>query len=144
MVRQLEVHGGRRAFAVDLDLQGVQGGLVGLGGQAQGQTGVDSGEAGSVGRDEALRCGEVRGQSVGGEVRSCGQGADLALQRRDGGRIGADVRGVLGASFQGRVLGEDEAELPGGDALQLDDGWLGDAVVQHSAGEGGWEKAHLH
>ena len=30
VVRQLKVHGGRRAFAVDLDLQGVQGGLVGL------------------------------------------------------------------------------------------------------------------
>ena len=95
MIRQLEVHGGRRGLAVDLDLQGVQGGLVGLGGQAQGQAGVDSGEAGSVGRDEALRCGEVRGQSVGGEVRGCGQGADLALQRSDGCGIGADVRGVL-------------------------------------------------
>ena len=45
MVRQLEVHRGRRGFAVDLDLQGVQGGLVGLGGQAQGQAGVDSSEA---------------------------------------------------------------------------------------------------
>ena len=66
MVRQLEVHGGRRGLAVDLDLQGVQGGLVGLTGQAQGQTGVDRGAAGSVGRDEALCCGEVRGQSVGG------------------------------------------------------------------------------
>ena len=69
MVRQLEVHRGRRGFAVDLDLQGVQGGLVSLGGQAQGQAGVDSGEAGSVGRDEAFRCGEVRGESVEGEIR---------------------------------------------------------------------------
>ena len=101
VVRQLEVHRGRRGLAVDLDLQGVQGGLVGLGGQAQGQAGVDSGEAGSVGRDEALRCGEVRGQSVGGEVRGCGQGGHLALQRSDGCGIGADVRGVLWGSVSG-------------------------------------------
>ena len=114
MVRQLEVHRGRRGFAVDLDLQGVQGGLVGLAGQAQGQTGVDRGEAGSVGRDEALRCGEVAGQSVGGEVRSCGQGGHLALQRSD-----ALVPIVLRGGFQGRVLGEDEAELPGGDGLMV-------------------------
>ena len=86
MVRQLEVHRGRRGFAVDLDLQGVQGGLVGLTGQAQGQTGVDRSEAGSVGRDEALCCGEVRSQSVGGEIRNYGQGGHLALQGRDGGR----------------------------------------------------------
>ena len=111
VVRQLEVHRGRRGLAVDLDLQGVQGGLVGLAGQAQGQAGVDRSEAGSVGRDEALRCGEVRGQSVGGEVRSCGQGGQLALQRSDGGGVGADVRGVLRGGFQRRVLGEDEAEL---------------------------------
>ena len=68
----------------------------------------------------------------------------MALQGRDGGGICADVRGVLGAGFQGRVLGEDEAELPGGDALQLDDRRLGDAVVQHSAGEGGREEAHVY
>ena len=142
MVRQLEVHRGRRGLAVDLDLQGVQGGLVGLTGQAQGQTGVDRGEAGSVGRDEALRCGEVAGQSVGGEVRS-GQSGHLALQRSDGGGIGADVRGVLGAGFQGRVLGEDEAELPRGDALQLDHRRLRDAVVEDPPREGGWEKTHL-
>ena len=124
MIRQLEVHGGRRGLAVDLDLQGVQGGLVGLGGQAQGQTRVDRGEAGSVGRDEALCCGEVRGQSVGGEVRGCGQGGHLALQRRDGGRVGADVRGVLGGFRERRVGRQDGGELPGGDALQLDDRWL--------------------
>ena len=144
MVRQLEVHRGRRGLAVDLDLQGVQGALVGLGGQAQGQTGVDSSEAGSVGRDEALRCGQVRGQSIGGEVRGCGQGADLALQRCDGGGIGADVRGVLRGGFQGRVGRQDGGQLPGGDALQLDDRWLRHAVVEDPAGEGGWEKAHLH
>ena len=68
MVAELQIHGGRRALAVDLDLEGVQGGLAGLGGQAQGQTGVDRGEAGSVGRDEALRHGEVAGQSVGGRA----------------------------------------------------------------------------
>ena len=45
MVRKLEVHRGRRGLAVDLDLQGVQGGLVGLTGQAQGQAGVDSSAA---------------------------------------------------------------------------------------------------
>ena len=139
VVRQLEVHRGRRGLAVDLDLQGVQGGLVGLTGQAQGQTGVDSSEAGSVGRDEAFRCGEVRGQSVAGEVRS-GQGGHLALERSDGGGVRADVRGVLRG---GRVLSEDEAELPGGDALQLDHRRLRDAVVEDPPGEGGWEKTHL-
>ena len=142
MVRQLEVHRGRRGLAVDLDLQGVQGGLVGLTGQAQGQTGVDRGEAGSVGRDETLRCGEVCSQSVGGQVRSCGQGTDLPLQGRDGGGIGADVRGVLGG-FRCGVRRQYGGELPGGDALQLDDRWLCHAVVEDPAGEGGWKKAHL-
>ena len=34
---------------------------------------------------------------------------------------------------------------PGGDALELDDRWLGDAVVEDPPGEGGREKAHgLH
>ena len=136
------VVGGRRGLAVDLDLQGVQGGLVGLAGQAQGQAGVDRGEAGSVGRDEALRCGEVAGQSVGGEVRSCGQGGHLALQRRNGCGICADVRGVLGGGFERRVGRQDGGELPGGDALQLDDRRRCHAVVEDPAGEGGWEKAH--
>ena len=140
VVRQLEVHRGRRGFAVDLDLQGVQGGLVGLTGQAQGQTGVDRGEAGSVGRDEALRCGEVAGQSVGGEVRSCGH--HLALQRSDGGGIGADVRGVLGGFRERRVGRQDGGELPCGDALQLDHRRRCHAVVEDPAGEGGWKKAH--
>ena len=144
MVRQLEVHRGRRGLAVDLDLQGVQGGLVGLGGQAQGQTRVDRGEAGSVGRDEALRCGEVRGQSVGGEVLWGRQGADLALQRSDGGGICTDVRSVLGGFRERRVGRQDGGQLPGGDALQLDDRWLRHSVVEDPAGEGGWEKAHLH
>ena len=72
MVGQLQVHGGRRGFAVDFHLQGVQGGLVGFGGQALGQAGVDGHEAGSVGQDGALDGCEVAGQSVGGEVRGCG------------------------------------------------------------------------
>ena len=139
MIAELQIHRSGRALAVDLDLEGFQSGLAGLGGEAQGQTRVDGREAGSVGGDEALRRGEVRGQGVGGEVRGCGQGGHLALQGRDGGRVGADVGGVLGAGFQRRVLGEDEAELPGGDALQLDDRRLGDAVVQHSARECGRE-----
>ena len=137
MIGELQVHGGRRALAVDLDLEGVQGGLAGLGGEAQGQAGVDGREAGSVGRDEALRRGEVAGQGVGGEVRRCGQGGHLALQGRDGCGVGADVGGVLGACFQGRVCGEDRGELPGGDALELDDRRLRDAVVQDPPREGG-------
>ena len=140
MVRQLEVHGGRRGLAVDLDLQGVQGGLVGLTGQAQGQAGVDRGEAGSVGRDEALRCGEVRGQSVGGEIRRGRQGADLPLQRSDGCGVGPDVGSVQGGCLEGRVLSQDEGELPGGDALQLDHRRLGDAVIEDAPGEGGREE----
>ena len=95
------------------------------------------GQAGSIGRDEALRCGEVRGQSVEGEVRGCGQGGHLALQRCDGCGIGADVRGVLGGFRERRVGRQD------GDALQLDDRWLRHAVVEDPAGEGGREKAHL-
>ena len=140
MIRQLEVHGGRSGLAVDLDLQGVQGGLVGLTGQAQGQTGVDRGEAGSVGRDEALRCGEVRGQSVGGEIRRGRQGADLPLQRSDGCGVGPDVGSVQGGCLEGRVLSEDEAELPCGDALQLDHRRLRDAVIEDAPGEGGREE----
>ena len=137
MIGELKVHPSRGALAVDLDLEGVQGGLAGLGGQAQGQTGVDRGEAGSVGRDEALRRGEVAGQSVGGEVRGCGQCGHLALQGRDGCRVRADVGGVLGACLQGRVRREDRGQLPGGDALELYDGRLRDAVVQDPPHEGG-------
>ena len=106
--------------------------------------GVDRGEAGSVGRDEALRCGEVRSQSVGGEVRSCGQGGHLALQRRNGCGICADVRGVLGGGFERRVGRQDGGELPGGNALQLDHRRRCHAVVEDPAGEGGWKKTHLH
>ena len=84
MVRQLEVHGGWRALGADFHLEGVQGGLVGLAGQAQGQAGVNGREAGSVGGDEALRCGEVRGEGVGRQIRRGRQGADLPLQRSDG------------------------------------------------------------
>ena len=67
----------------------------------------------------------------------------MALQGRDGGGVGADVRGVLGGFREGRVGRQDGGELPGGDALQLDDRWLCHAVVEDPAGEGGWEKAHL-
>ena len=121
-------------------MEGVQGGLAGLGGQALGRTRVDGREAGTVGGDEALRRGEVAGQGVGGQVRGCRQGGHLALQGRDGGGVGAYVGGVLGACLQGRVLGEDEAELPGGDALQFYHRWFGDAVVQDSPREGGREQ----
>ena len=75
MVGQLQVHAGRRALGVDLDLEGVQGRLVGLGGEAHGQTRVHGRQAGSVGRDGALGCCEVRRQGVGGEIgrgRDCG------------------------------------------------------------------------
>ena len=54
------------------------------------------------------------------------------------------IRSVLGGGFQRRVLGEDEAELPCGDALELDDRRLRDAVVEDPPGEGGWKKTHLH
>ena len=139
MIAELQIHGGRRALAVDLDLEGVQGGLAGLGGEAQGQARVDGREAGSIGGDEALRRGEVAGQGVGGQVRDCGQGGHLTLQGRDGCRVRADVGGVLGACLQGRVLRQHGGELPGGDALQFYHRWLGDAVVQHSARECGRE-----
>ena len=66
----------------------------------------------------------------------------MALERSDGGSVGPDVRGVLGAGFQGRVLSEDEAELPCGDTLELDDRRLRHAVVEDPAGEGGWKEAH--
>ena len=76
MVRKLQVHRSRRGFAVDLDLQGLQGGLVGLGGEAQGEAGIDGSQAGSIGRDETLRCGEVRGEGERGQIRRDRQGAD--------------------------------------------------------------------
>ena len=66
VIGQLQVHGGRCALSVDFDLEGVQGGLVGLGRQALSQAGVDSHEAGSIGQDGSLCCGEVCSQSVGG------------------------------------------------------------------------------
>ena len=139
MIAELQIHGGRRALAVDLDLEGVQGGLAGLGGEAQGQTRVDGREAGSVGGDEALRGGEVRGQGVGGEIRGCGQGGHLALQRRNGRGVRADVGGVGGGSFEGRVGRENRGQLSRGDALQFYHRWLGDAVVQDPPREGGRE-----
>ena len=114
--------------------------LAGLGGEAQGQTRVDGRETGSVGRDEALRRGEVAGQGVGGQVRGCRQGGHLALQGRDGGGVGTYVGGVLGACLQGRVLRQHGGELPGGDALQLDDRGLGDAVIEDPPREGGREQ----
>ena len=121
MVGQLQVHGSRRAFAVDLDLQSIQGRLVRLAGEALGEAGVHGHQAGSVGEDGALEGGEVRRQSVGCQVRRCGQGGHLALQRRDGCSVDSDGRGV-GRVFRLRgISGEDCGELPGGDALQLDD-----------------------
>ena len=99
MVRELEVHRGGRALAIDLDLEGVQGRLVGLGGEAHGQARVH-------GREGALGCGEVRGQGVGGEVGRGREGGHLALQRRDGGGVGADVGGVGGVFRLGRISGE--------------------------------------
>ena len=66
VIGQLQVHGGRCALSVDFDLEGVQGGLVGLGRQALSQVGVDSHEAGSIGQDGSLCCGEVCSQSVRG------------------------------------------------------------------------------
>ena len=66
VIGQLQVHGGRCALSVDFDLEGVQGGLVGLGRQALSQAGVDSHEAGSIGQDGSLCCGEVCSQSVRG------------------------------------------------------------------------------
>ena len=144
MIAELQIHGGRRALAVDVDLEGVQGGLAGLGGEAQGQARVDGREAGSVGGDEALRRGEVAGQSVGGEVRGCGQCGHLALQGRDGCRVRADVGGVLGACLQGRVRREDCGQLPCGDALELYDRRLRDAVVQDPPREGGWKQGHIY
>ena len=96
------------------------------------------------GGDEALRRGEVAGQSVGGEVRGCGQCGHLALQGRDGCRVRADVGGVLGACLQGRVRREDCGQLPCGDALELYDRRLRDAVVQDPPREGGWKQGHIY
>ena len=79
MVGQLKVHGGQRALAVDFDLEGVQGRLVGFRSQALGQAGVDGHEAGGVGQNGALGGCQVTGQSVRGQVRGCGQGGHLAL-----------------------------------------------------------------
>ena len=142
MVGQLKVHGGRRALAVDFDLEGVQGRLAGLGGEAHGQARVDGRQAGSVGGDGALCCGEIRGQGVGGEIGRGGEGGHLALQRRDGGGVGADVGGV-GRVFRLRgVRCEDGGELPGGDALQLDDRRGRFAVVQDPPGECAWKEGH--
>ena len=101
-------------------------------GVPQGQRGVHRGllDEGQQGRCDELTHVRGRGPEVhsGGEVAGAGH---LALQRCDGGGVGADVGGVLGGGFQRRVLGEDEAELPGGDALQLDDRGLGDAAGAH-------------
>ena len=140
MVGQLKVHGGRRALAVDFDLESVQGRLVGLGGQALGQAGVHGHEAGGVGQDGALGGCEVCSQSVRGQVRSCGQGGHLALQCCDGCGVDSDGGGVLGRCLQGGVLGQGEGELPGGDALQLNDRGRRLTIIEDSARECGTEQ----
>ena len=137
MVGQFQVHAGGRAFGIDLDLESVQGRLVGLGGEAHGQTRVHGRQAGGVGRDGALGCCEVRRQGVGGEIGRGREGGHLALQCRDGGGVGADVGGV-GGVFRLRGVGcEDRGELPGRDALELDHRRLRDTVVQDPPGQGG-------
>ena len=110
--------------------------------QALGQTRVYGHEAGGVGDDGALCCGEVRRQGVGSQVGCGREGGHLALQRRDGGGVGADVGGV-GRVFRLRgVRCEDGGELPGGDALQLDDRRGRFAVVQDPPGECAWKEGH--
>ena len=142
MVGQLEVHGSGSALAVDFDLEGVQGRLAGLGGEAHGQARVQGRHAGSAREDGALEGGEVRGQGVRGEIWHSRQGGELPLQRRDGGGIGADVGGVLGCGFERRVGRQDGGQLSGGDALELDHRRLRDAVVQDAAGECAWKEGH--
>ena len=66
MVGQLEVDRSGGALAVDFDLQSIQSALVGFGSQTLGQARVHGHQAGSVGQDGALCCGEVRRQSVRG------------------------------------------------------------------------------
>ena len=140
MVRELEVHGGRRAFAVDFDLQSIHGRLVGFRSQALGQAGVDGHEAGGVGQNGALGGCEVAGQGVRGQVRSCGQGGHLALQCCDGCGVDSDGGRVGGVLRLWGICGEDRSQLPGGDALELYDRRRGDAVIEDPPREGGWKE----
>ena len=111
--------------------------------QALGQTRVYGHEAGGVGDDGALCCGEVRRQGVGSQVGCGREGGHLALQRRDGGGVGADVGGVGGGCLEGRVGRQDGGQLPGRDALELYHRWGRFAVVQNSARECAWKEGHL-
>ena len=121
---------------------GVQGRLVGLGGEAHGQARVHGRQTGSVGEDGALEGREVRGQGVRGEIWHSRKGGELTLQSRDGGGVGADVGGV-GRVFRLRgVRREDGGELPGRDALELYHRRGRFAVVQDPPGECAWKEGH--
>ena len=65
MVGEFQVYGCWRGFAIDLHLESIKGRLICLARQALCQTRVYGHEAGGVGDDGALCCGEVRRQGVG-------------------------------------------------------------------------------
>ena len=136
MVGQLKVHRSRGALAVDFDLEGVQGRLVGFRSQALSQAGVDGHEAGGVGQDGALDDCEIAGQSVGGEVRGCRQSGHLTLQCCDGCGVDSNGSGVCGVLRLWGICGEDRSQLSCGDALELHHRRLCDAVVEDPPREG--------
>ena len=95
------------------------------------------------GSDEALGGCQIGSQRIGCEVRRRWDGGHLGLQCRDGGRVGSDGGGVGCGVGQGGVGRQNRGQLPCGDALHLDGGAWGLAIVEDVPGDGGLKKTHV-
>ena len=143
MVGELQVHGGGRALGVDVQLQRVQCALVRFPCQPRGEAAAEGGYGRLVGSDEALGDCQIGCQRIGREVRRRWDGGYVCLQRGHGGRVGPNGGGVGGRVREGRIGRQDSGQLPCRDALHLDGGDGGLAIVEDVPGDGRLEKTHV-
>ena len=142
MVGELQVHEGGRALGVDVQLQRVQCALVRFPREPRGEAAAEGGYGRLVGSDEALGGCQIGCQRIGREVRRRWGGGHLCLQRGHGGRVGPNGGGVGGRVREGRIGRQDRGQLPCRDALHLDGGDGGLAIVEDVPGDGRLEKTH--